>query len=823
MSEFNHIRFNGRTSILPYTGFGLKIPKQKKRTNRSGHGTKMISSFNKAVSDFTDGDSDFEFIYVEFESALNFEIALDKFDDKDGNFRLASCKKETRIENGVENVVYKASVYLNKTAVSAFLVKLELYLTKDTITGNPRYQDIVANLEEIKAATLESFWQDSIEDFPEIGNSVWWEVWLSPVQREILEKNISSLQSAGIVVNPRVLEFPENTVVLIKGSSDQIANTLLYYDNLSELRRPIETADFFTYLESEWQEAFIDDLKARIISTIEDNPISVCLLDTGVNIGNPLLKEHIKEDHLDSIEPSWTNSDAYRHGHGTQMAGIILYGDLSEPMSSNSPVEIFNTIESVKIIGTSENDPDAYGQITLEAIASAEIMNPDNKRIVCLAVTASKNNHLGKPSSWSAAIDQKLFGSIESRNNDTLCVISAGNVDYMKRLKYPLINDDITIEDPAQAFNAITVGSFTNKDRIDSNKYPEARVLARKGAMSPCSVTSVTWTNDWAKKPDVVMEGGNDGIASDTVLDVDSLKLLSTGTGGVGRSWLTAFADTSASTALAANFAAELYKEYPEYLPETIRGLMIHSASWNDELLQGRNLSDLGKEEKRKILSRVGYGTPNFNSAIYSAENSLNIIAERAFTPFKFEENRVKTNECHLFDLPWPTDVLFELAESEVTLKITLSYFIEPNPGNKVYAGSNSYQSHGLRFKMIDKTEDIEMFKARVSKSIREENHDKDNLYSAEGSESGWVLGPQVRDKGSIHKDIWIGSAVDLALRNKLAIVPTGGWWKNRKKLNRYNSTIRYSVIISIESERTDIDLYTPVFNEVMVPIEITN
>jgi len=38
-------------------------------------------------------------------------------------------------------------------------------------------------------------------------------------------------------------------------------------------------------------------------------------------------------------------------------------------------------------------------------------------------------------------------------------------------------------------------------------------------------------------------------------------------------------------------------------------------------------------------------------------------------------------HEMHLHTLPWPKEVLEELGETPVTLKLTLSYFIEPGPG----------------------------------------------------------------------------------------------------------------------------------------------
>jgi len=818
MPDFDHIFLSGNVTSFPYSTYGRRDFPIRLIQGRRQHGEKIRNSFNDAVTEFTEGDEEYEFVYIEFESAINFELAFDSFEDSTGNIRLASCKTiSTFTEGEDEQTTYKVAVYLNRSAVSNFLNKVEKYLEEDTPAGNPKYQRLVANIEDIRAATLESFWQEPEVGFPSSNDNVWWEVWFSKSDRAAILESFPSLRENGILVNERLLEFPENTVCLIKGTPNQLGRTILYQDNLAELRKPVETSDFFASLDRTWSQEFIDDLRTRVTNQIEQHGISVCLLDTGVNRINPLLEDLIPARNLDSINPSWTTSDSYRYGHGTQMAGLILYGDLNEPLSSSNSILVSNRVESIKIFNASSpNDPDLYGQITLEAIASAEVINPDNKRVVCLAVTAQEYNHFGRPSSWSAAIDQRLFGTVEERNDNTLILISGGNIPIHERINYPLVNDDSSIEDPAQSFNAITVGSYTNKDRLDNTLFPGATLLAGRGGMSPCNTTSILWDNNWPRKPDIVFEGGNDGIFQDSVFDHESLKLLSTGVGGVGKSWLATFSDTSASVALAAKFASELYQQYPDLRPETIRALMIHSAEWTSTMLNGNNIGDLNSVQKAAILSKVGYGIPNLAKAKYSAENSLNIIAERTLTPFKYEDSRVKTNEFHLFDIPWPSDILVELAEQEVRLKVTLSYFIEPNPGNRRYANDQSYKSFGLRFKMIDRNEGLESFKARVSKAIRDEQDD----YVQEGSEN-WILGSQVRDKGSIHKDIWIGNAADLALRNKIAIYPVGGWWKMRKRLNRYLSSVRYSLIVSIETDTIDVDLYNDVLAKISVPISI--
>ena len=45
--------------------------------------------------------------------------------------------------------------------------------------------------------------------------------------------------------------------------------------------------------------------------------------------------------------------------------------------------------------------------------------------------------------------------------------------------------------------------------------------------------------------------------------------------------------------------------------------------------------------------------------------------------------------DIQFFELPWPRDVLQGLGEQSVRLRVTLSYFIEPNPGRRGWKPSD--------------------------------------------------------------------------------------------------------------------------------------
>ncbi len=196
------------------------------------------------------------------------------------------------------------------------------------------------------------------------------------------------------------------------------------------------------------------------------------------------------------------------------------------------------------------------------------------------------------------------------------------------------------------------------------------------------------------------------------------------------------------------------------------------------------------------------------------AANRLTLIAENYLQPFAQIGSNIRTNEYHLYQIPWPVAVLSDvLSDADVKLKVTLSYYIEPNPGNKQYASNFQYFSHSLDFKVIRPTEDIDAFRRRVSSENEQAEYD--------GTQEPWVLKEVVRNRGSIKKDFIIASGADLSTRNIIAIYPKNGWYRTRKKLGRANSEVRYSLIISLETQQLDVDLYTPVQNAILTAIPV--
>ena len=117
-------------------------------------------------------------------------------------------------------------------------------------------------------------------------------------------------------------------------------------------------------------------------------------------------------------------------------------------------------LETVKILPPGEqNGPELYGAITEIAIAKAEAQSPRRHRVFCMAVTSEVGLGRGRPSSWSAAIDQLSYGGGDRRR---LIVLATGNLrdDIAPADVYPDRNDLAEAESPAQAWNTLVAGGL---------------------------------------------------------------------------------------------------------------------------------------------------------------------------------------------------------------------------------------------------------------------------------------------------------------------------------------------------------------------------
>jgi hypothetical protein len=757
-------------------------------------------------------------IYIEFESDKGFDLKLESLEARKQGVELVAVHEEGDDESQRQT---RATVFVREGKVEYFVKRVEQYLNKKTKTGEPVNKPLIDSIANIRVATLRGLWTDEGE-FPATDQVIWWEAWLRKGKDDEERRKILQLfrENAGrlkLSLSRREIYFPESTVLLVRASAGQLSQSLFLLNALAEIRRAKETADFFTGMRQDEQADWVLDLSSRVRPPDADAP-AVCLLDTGVNNNHPMLVHGLSDEDMDSYNPAWGNTDNVRaphRGHGTQMAGLALYGDLLDLFQAEGEIPLSHQLESVKILPSSGANPkELYGHITSESVSRAEAKAPLRNRAICLTTSTTDFRDRGQPSSWSSAIDQICSGATEEDEIGRLILIAAGNTEVSGLINYPDSNETDGIHDPGQSWNAVTVGAYTEKDYINPDDYPEWTPLAPKGELSPCSTTSITWMGShWPFKPDIMMEGGNMARHPSLGVDyIDALQLLSTYADWQTR-LLVSTGDTSGATALAAGMSANIFANYPTLWPETIRGLLIHSARWTPAMLSGRDPWQMLLRERETLLRKYGYGVPNLGDALYSANNSLTLIAQEHLAPFIKEEGDIKTNQMHLHALPWPREALQDLGEAIVEMRVTLSYFIEPKPERKSFRTKYRYASHGLRFDMKTPTETVDNFRKRINRVPREGKR----FAETPGDSSDWLLGADLRTRGSVHSDVWRGTAAALAAKDHIAVFPVKGWWSESPHLQKWENMVRYSLIVNIKTPSVGVDIYTPVANVILV------
>ena len=725
-------------------GGGQAVPPR----NRQAHGGALLQQieglkpeFEQAKTAQQQGGMEEGFgLQIEFESFPDIELAFESLAAERSGIEIRNVRHEE------DKTLTLATVFVPDGKLDILENKIKAYLEKDTPKGEPQHQKLIDAIRSIRVASIRSLWTDDPEVFPtEPDEAFWWEVWL-PVRGDrldVVEQFKQMAQGLAFRVAQGQIEFPERTVLLVYGSLEQMQRSVLTLNSIAELRRAKETADFFDSLPPEEQPEWADNLLQRMTVPSEGPAVPhVCLLDTGVNIAHPLLAPAIRSSDNHTVKPGWGTND--REGHGTEMAGLALLGNLTPVLGSSVSIEVGHRLESVKLLDRNHvnaGDPQYHGYLTIQAVSRPEITAPERRRVFSMAITARDARDRGRPSAWSATLD-RLAVDYENQGETTrLFVVSAGNVnDPNAWAKYPDSNTSDGIHDPGQAWNVLTVGASTELEHITEPDTDDYQPIAPVGGLSPFSTTSQTWQSHWPLKPDVVFEGGNVGKDALGAACMHSLSLLTTNSDIAERLFTTTRA-TSAASALAACMAAQLMAAYPELRLETIRGLIIHSAEWTPAMKQQFLPTNPSKKNVASLVRHCGFGQPNLSRALWSVENSLTLICEDSLQPFMRKQGgEPKLRDMNLHRLPWPLGELEALGETEVEMRVTLSYFIEPNPSARGVKSRYRYESHGLRFDVKRPHESEEEFRRRINLAARDaEEGTRPNT----GDDPHWVLGPQ--------------------------------------------------------------------------------
>lgn len=647
----------------------------------------------------------------------------------------------------------------------------------------------------------------------------WWELWARH-DSKIAEGVVAAARLAELDVHQDRLLFPDTTVLFVHASAEGIIRFVARIPGaVTEIRMATGTIEPFLDRGTKGvgSQEWVAELAQRVEPPPEGGNV-VCALDTGVAAQHPLIAPGLQGAW--AYDAAWGADDHYPHGgHGTPLAGLVLYGDLEPLMNDTRQVQLTHAVESMKLLppwGFPRTKPPSYGVVTEGAVALVEAERPNVRRAFCLANSAC-DFPPERPSSWSGALDQITSGSMPGDQSDgvlaaerpkRLIVVATGNMPGGNLADVQLLHP---LEDPSQSWNALTIGGFTRKETPPPNP-PGLKPVVSANHRSPFSLGSQSLSSDLTPiKPEVLFEAGN--MIADASGNCEwgpSVSLLAPGS-QVLEEPLVPFWATSAAAGMAGHFVGALQAALPELWPETHRALAVDSAHWPEPIRKrligtGQHWKTGTKAAKQALLREVGYGVPDLQRAISSATNDVTLIAQASIQPFVLGENGGPIfNEMHFYDLPWPKAALEKIENDVVTMKVTLSYFVEPNLSGRAATRPDTYRSFGLRFAMKRRSDTKEQFKRRVSGQ-----QDKDAAEPQQESDF-WLLGSNAFQAGSMHCDLWRGRAIDLALHDAIGVYPVTGWWKTHPGQKRFNDKGRYALVISISAPGQAVDLYSEI------------
>ncbi|GAB2780690.1 hypothetical protein GCM10027275_25320 [Rhabdobacter roseus] len=363
-----------------------------------------------------------------------------------------------------------------------------------------------------------------------------------------------------------------------------------------------------------------------------DNAPIIGVIDTGISDQTPLADLIINSQENDPYDLTGTNSRVDNWdktwGHGTGVAGIAAFGEKLYP-AARGAIQADAWLLSIKVLD------DRVSRVSDRAIRKA-IMRAYHElgvRIFTLTISERIKNDNETVSALAYMLDVLACEC----DLDILICIASGNmrreiIDLNTNtcLPYPnhFIHADNNIHVPAESMNNLTVGATAN------NLNPTLQVAGLANDVSfpavfttKCHVdfdTSGLTQNQRNKqfgKPDILYYGGDHERNGEK--QVTGISVL---TPKIGQYWMKE-TGTSYATPFVANLAARILSAYPKLSMQTVKALIINSASLP-------RLDNTFAALPKSLLNRVlGKGTPDASKCLSSTDHQVTIILEDSIVP----------------------------------------------------------------------------------------------------------------------------------------------------------------------------------------------
>jgi hypothetical protein len=381
-----HFHVEGGGENEPYISPRMSIHGLPPARARAAHAARLKQAVDRAIAQarvriaeraegVAEGTPGF---YLQFELPIEHQHVVDSLENKQKAIELVAVRP---VAEGDDTV--SATVFVPEKSADFYDKRIEAYRDKETKTGKPKNEALIARIENVQLAMARSLFTDDAELFPAAGVPTWWEVWVRDGRLATFQTVATRLN---VATKAHTISFPERDVILALSDLETMEKLIQHSDAVAELRLAKDTPTLFLEMRAIEQAEWAANLAGRITPPSAVAPV-VCLLDSGATQAHPLIAPALDLGDQYSYDPAWGVGDnAHWNGHGTLMSGVALYGDLEAALGHGGPVPLGHRLETVKILPpAAQNNPELYGAITEAGIALAEGGAPRRQRVICMA------------------------------------------------------------------------------------------------------------------------------------------------------------------------------------------------------------------------------------------------------------------------------------------------------------------------------------------------------------------------------------------------------------------------------------------------------
>ena len=530
-----------------------------------------------------------------------------------------------------------------------------------------------------------------------------------------------------------------------------------------------------------------------IISPPQDASI-VCIIDSGVTVGNPFLKPVVKENLIQSFLIN--DSNPYDESdHGSGVASLASYYALNLYENSKNEGKVW--IASARILNKNNEieDERLFSKILIEVVEyfvqyGVKIFNLSLQFTNRKWYEEAKRTVLRR--SWIARTIDRL-----SREYDIIFITITGNlscldVSYYQQneLPYPkyFTDNEASIYDPGQAALALTVGSLAPTTQIVNPLNSTAFAIAESHQPSPFTRCGPGINKEI--KPELVEYGGNYlSDQSERVREDPGMNVM------MASHQLTPAISHKSGTSFAAprvvyKMARIIYDiqslGFENISASLIKALTVNSANYPPDYGNFDKFRELMDEvERNHWLNIAGYGLPDYIRATDCD----------AYTGILWYQGEIKPNTVSYFQIPVPEC----LADAQTGIKrLTVTVVYAPQVQRW---GLENYLGTTLKWRMFRGDVDQE----DIIQSMSVENDEDDNETVENPKELKFTPGVTLRSRGTVQHGVleWKQHRLEYSTNcYTLAIAAYEKWQRANPE------PVPYAVVVRLEDTTQTAEVY---------------